>query len=157
MDLSREIFEAQGFGSYERLDPGDLPSLYLAYKPSLGKVSGRVLDPVREGFENGDPDVLSVLRSLASLAEQGKEALQQGDGPRFKALMDENFDLRRRIMPISEENLSLVRSARACGASAKFAGSGGSIIGIYDGEEMFRELAIRLGRQGAVVTTPVVT
>ncbi|MFA9454738.1 MAG: mevalonate kinase [Candidatus Aminicenantaceae bacterium] len=156
MDLDREAVQTQGFGRYERLDPKTLPPFYLAYKPALGKVSGRVLNPIREGFERGDPDVLAALVSLASLAEQGKAALLLQDHAQIRSLMDANFDLRRRIMPISEDNLSLIRSARACGASAKFAGSGGSLIGVYDGEDMYQELVNRLGRLDAVVTKPVV-
>ena len=156
MDLDREIVQAQGFGRYERLDPGSLPPLYLAYKPDLGKVSGRVLNPIREGFERGDPVVLEALRRLAALAEEGKEALLQRDRERLRALMDENFDLRSRIMPISEENLSLIRAARACGASAKFAGSGGSLIGLYEDERMFADLSRALGEQQALVIKPVV-
>ena len=33
----------------------------------------------------------------------------------------------------------MVETARRCGASAKFAGSGGAILGTYDGEAMFAE------------------
>jgi glucuronokinase len=156
MDLDREIVQAQGFGRYERLDPRSLPPLYLAYKPDLGKVSGRVLNPIREGFERGDPVVLEALHRLAALAEEGKEALLRRDLGRLRALMDENFDLRSRIMPISEENLSLIRAARACGASAKFAGSGGSLIGLYEDERMFADLSRALGEQQALVIKPVV-
>ncbi len=156
MDLDREIVQAQGFGRYQRLDPGSLPPLYLAYKPDLGKVSGLVLNPIREGFERGDPVVLEALRRLAALAEEGKEALLRRDRERLRALMDENFDLRSRIMPINEENLSLIRAARACGASAKFAGSGGSLIGLYEDERMFADLSRALGEQQALVIKPVV-
>ena len=60
-------------------------------------------------------------------------------------------DLRSRIMPISEENLSLIKAARSCGASAKFAGSGGSLIGQYGDERMFAELTRVLGEQQAVI------
>lgn len=156
MDLDREIVHAQGFGRYQRLDPGSLPPLYMAYKPDLGKVSGLVLNPIREGFERGDPVVLGALRRLAALAEEGKEALLRRDRERLGDLMDENFDLRSRIMPISEENLSLIRAARACGASAKFAGSGGSLIGLYEDEKMFADLSRALGEQQALVIKPVV-
>ena len=34
----------------------------------------------------------------------------------------------------------MVDIARACGASAKYAGSGGAIVGLYDGEEMLAEI-----------------
>jgi len=156
MDLDREVILSRGYGRYERLDPDSLPPLYLAYKPGLGKVSGRVLNPIRESFEQGDPAVLGTLRRLAELAEEGKAALLRRDYGRLRTLMDENFDLRSRIMPISEENLSLIKAARDCGASAKFAGSGGSLIGMYEDEGMFTELTRVLGELQAVVLKPVV-
>ncbi len=154
MDLDQQHIETHGYGRYESLDPGLLPLLYLAFKPALGKVSGRVLNPIREGFDRGDRTVLAVLHRLAELAEEGREALLQGERRRLHDLMDENFDLRSRIMPISSENLALIQAARQCGASAKFAGSGGSLIGMYADEDMFRDLVCELGKLQAVVIKP---
>ena len=154
MDLGEDLIREQGYGLYESLDPGILPPLYLAFKPELGKVSGKVLDPIREGYARGDREVSGTLRRLAALAEEGKTALLAGDHARFHSLMDENFELRSRIMPISDENRALVRSARRCGASAKFAGSGGSIIGMYQDEAMYEELTRRMAEMGAVVIKP---
>ena len=156
MDLDQDTVISQGYGRYERLDPDSLPPLYLAFKQDLGKVSGRVLNPIREGFEQGDPVVLEALLRLAALAEEGKAALLRRDHGRLGTLMDENFDLRSRIMPISEENMTLIKAARSCGASAKFAGSGGSLIGMYTDEMMFTKLNRVLGEQQAVVLKPMV-
>ena len=38
----------------------------------------------------------------------------------------------------------MVETARACGASAKFAGSGGAIVGTYESEQMLDKLKNRL-------------
>jgi glucuronokinase len=70
--------------------------------------------------------------------------------------MDENFELRSRIMPISPDNMALIRTARSCGASAKFAGSGGSIIGMYTDDTMFETLTRKLGQLKAIVIKPEV-
>jgi glucuronokinase len=48
----------------------------------------------------------------------------------------------------------MIRTARSCGASASFAGSGGSIIGTYDDEKMFGRLEALLGALGAAVIKP---
>jgi glucuronokinase len=40
--------------------------------------------------------------------------------------------------------IQMVEVARQCGASAKFAGSGGAIIGTYEDEAMYRELCTAL-------------
>jgi glucuronokinase len=154
MDLDQKHIETHGYGQYENLDPGLLPPLYLAFKPALGKVSGHVLNPIREGFDRGDHVVLDALHRLAELADEGRAALLRGEQRRLHALMDENFDLRSRIMPINPENLALIQAARQCGASAKFAGSGGSLIGMYADEDMFRDLVHELGKLQAVVIKP---
>jgi glucuronokinase len=154
MDLDARLIEKDGHGLYERLDPGLLPPLYLAYKRELGKVSGAVLDSIRAGYEKKDPSVLATLERLAELAHLGKSALVRRDLERLFELMNENFDLRSKIMAISSSNRELISTARRCGASAKFAGSGGSIIGMYRHEEDFEALKNELGRLGAEVFRP---
>jgi glucuronokinase len=154
MDLDRETVERTGRGIYRRLDPALLPPLYLAYKPQLGKVSGAVLNPIREAYDRGDGPTLQTLGRIAAIAEEGKVALLGGDQKRLFQLMDENFDCRSRIMSINRSNMELIEGARRCGASAKFAGSGGTIIGMYRSEETYQCLAAALGRLGAVVIKP---
>lgn len=156
MDLNKQHMDEKGHGIYERLDVKLLPHLFIAYKPSLGKVSGQVLDDIRVGYERRDKFVLDTLHRLAEIAEAGKDALLQGDFKQLHDLMDENFDLRSQIMKISQSNLEMIQTARQCGASAKFAGSGGSIIGLYTDEEMFARLKVELEKLQAVVIQPLI-
>jgi glucuronokinase len=156
MDLNQDIIEEKGHGIYERLDTKLLPPLYLAYKPALGKVSGHVLNDIRQGFDRGDAFVRETLNRIAEKAEIGKKALQDGDFDLIHDLMNENFDLRTQIMRISESNMEMIRTARQCGASAKFAGSGGSIIGMNRDKEMFSCLVAELEKIGAKVIKPTI-
>lgn len=156
MDLNKAMIREKGHGLYERLNPGLLPDLYLAYKPSLGKVSGKVLNDIRVRYERGDAFVVGTLRQLAGLAEIGKDALLAGNMEILFDLMNKNFDLRSQIMTISPANMEMIDTARRLGASAKFAGSGGSILGIYKGRAMFDELVAALGRLEAKVIRPIV-
>jgi glucuronokinase len=156
MDLDKKVIEKKGHGVYERLDPKLLPDLYLAYKPELGKVSGQVLDDIRIAYRGGDEFVMETLTRLAEIAEAGKQALLQRDFEKFYELMDQNFDLRSQIMKISKSNFEMIQGARECGASAKFAGSGGSIIGLYTDEDMFLRLKANLEKLKAVVVKPVI-
>ena len=84
-----------------------------------------------------------------AILEGKQESVQQ-----VERLLNENFDLRSRIMPISGSNLELIRTAKDCGASAKFAGSGGSIIGTYTDENMYSRLQERLSKLQAQVFKP---
>jgi glucuronokinase len=156
MDLNKKHLDEKGHGVYERLDVKLLPHLFIAYKPSLGKVSGQVLDDIRVGYERGDKFVLDTLSRLAEIAEAGKEALLQGDFKQLHDLMNENFERRSQIMKINKSNLEMIQTARQCGASAKFAGSGGSIIGLYTDKEMFARLKAEMEKLQAVVIQPLI-
>jgi len=59
-------------------------------------------------------------------------------------------------MNISPENMELVNTARNCGASASFSGSGGAIIGIYHDDEMLNRLVYALKKINARVIKPIV-
>jgi glucuronokinase len=93
---------------------------------------------------------------ITVLAEEGRKDYERRDFSRWPALMDRNFDLRSRIMTINPSNMEMIRTARRCGASANFAGSGGSLVGIYKDDTMFDCLSQALGRLGAKVIRPQV-
>lgn len=156
MDFDKALMARQGYGTYERLDPGLLPKLYMAYKTDQSKVSGAVLSDIKSRYDKGDPEVIETLAEIASLAEQGKVAIAAGDVKTLNRLINRNFDLRRKIMQISASNLELIETARACGASSKFTGSGGSIIGIYADDEMLTKLIVEMKKIGARVIKPYV-
>jgi len=96
------------------------------------------------------------LRRIAELAEEGKEILLKKNSSKLSALMNKNFNLRKKIMVISKSNLELIQTARHCGASAKFAGSGGSIIGVYRDDEMLTKLIVELKKINARVIKPYI-
>jgi glucuronokinase len=50
----------------------------------------------------------------------------------------------------------MIECARACGASAKFPGSGGSIIGIYPSDEVLNKLIVELKQIKVRVIKPYV-
>jgi len=156
MDFNRKLMETKGHGKYEPIDPALLPKLFIAYRTDLGKVSGFVLNDIRVRFERGDQEVITSLERIAQIAREGRDALLDGRQSDLDMLLNENFDLRRKIMTISPENLALVESARSCGASAKFCGSGGSIIGIYKNDEMLNHLFVTLKKLKARVIKPYV-
>jgi glucuronokinase len=79
-----------------------------------------------------------------------------GDWTALGKVMDENFDLRRRIMPIAPENLRMVEVARSTGASAKFAGSGGAICGLYRDGRQYQGLVDALAAIRCTVLRPLI-
>ena len=51
----------------------------------------------------------------------------------------------------------MIHTARNCGATAKFAGSGGAIVGTYKDEFMFRRLCEGMQPIGVSVIKPKIT
>jgi len=156
MDFDKKFMEKHQHGKYQRLDPALLPRLYMAYKTDLSKVSGPVFNNLKERFNNGDELVHQTIRELSDLTVEGKRALINGDHKILNELINHNFDLRCKIMNISESNMEFIRMARASGVSAKFSGSGGSIIGMYPDDEKLSKLVVNLKKINARVFKPYV-
>lgn len=156
MDFDRQLLESRGYGRYEPLDPALLPSLFIAYDTRLGEGSEVFHNNIRERFENGDPVVVDAMRQFAQFAEDSRQALLDGDRDRLFELMNKNFDLRSSLYQLRESDINLVRYARVVGASAKFAGSGGAVIGVYEDEKMLNRLREIYAKIGAVVIAPKV-
>ena len=156
MDFAEKHFEKMGHGAYEPLDPGTLPPLYIAYATKLSEGTEVFHNDIRGRFTRKDPDVLAAMTEWADLTQQCRDLLIGGEGARIGPLLNRNFDLRRSLYRLSEGNLAMVETARSVGASAKFTGSGGAIVGIYEGEEMFEALQTGLGKLGVEVIKPVI-
>ncbi|HID23697.1 MAG TPA: GHMP kinase [Planctomycetaceae bacterium] len=159
MDFSREAMRTiEGFqcGRYEPLDPALLPPLYLAFSTAASEPTEQTHAPLRTRFEQGDPEVLQAMRRFAELAEEAREAILSQDHERLARLIDENFDLRRRICDLAPGQIKMVETARGVGASAKFAGSGGAVIGTYRSETMFERLKAELEAIGCRVIKPII-
>lgn len=156
MDFEQQTMERQGHGQYAPIEPHLLPKLYIAYNTDLGKQSGRVHNDVRSRWLKGEPLVVDTMSAIADVAREGREALIRQDIKQLNELVNRNFDLRAQIYTISERNRSLIETARACGASASFTGSGGSIIGLYRDDAMLNRLFVELKKINARVIKPYV-
>lgn len=157
MDFEKNNLDKNGFGRYEKLSTKFFRNLYVAYNADLGKVSGAVLNDIRTKYDQGDEFVINSLNEIASLAEKGRKALKTKNLNLLNELINKNFDCRKQIMNISDRNLQLVETARNCEASAKFAGSGGSIIGLYKNDEMLTELINEMKKINARVIKPYIS
>lgn len=156
MNFDRIVMERQGHGQYEPIEPRLLPKLYIAYNTDLGKQSGRVHNDVKGRWLKGEPLVIETMDAIANVAKEGYAAIQRQDTEALNELVNRNFNLRSSIYTISDRNRSLIETARACGASASFTGSGGSIIGLYRDDAMLNRLFVELRKINARVIKPYV-
>jgi glucuronokinase len=154
MDFERRYLEAQGHGRYEEIAPSLLPPLYIAYTTKLSEGTEIFHNDIRSRFKRGEALVVDAMQYWADLTTQVRDHLLAGRPEQVGPLLDANFDKRCEIYEMGRGNLQMVKTARALGATAKFTGSGGAIVGTYEGEEMFQKLVEGLSPLGMSVLKP---
>lgn len=151
MDFDKTRMERDGHGLYESLDVRKLPPLFVAFHDNLAEGTEVTHNDLRSRYNRGDPEVLAGIKRWAELAQQARDLILTGQGRDIGPLMNANFDLRARLIKISPGNQRLVETGRKLGACTKFAGSGGAIIGMYDGDperlERLRQAYAEFGAQ----------
>jgi glucuronokinase len=157
MDFNRGHMETLGHGVYEEIDPALLPKLYVAYTKRLSEGTEVFHNDIRSRWKRGEREVVSAMYQWANLAERVKELILVGRGNEIGPLLNENFDIRRRLYKISQGNIEMVETAREIGASAKFTGSGGAIVGTYESEAMFDRLTEAFRDRDIEVIKPQIT
>lgn len=154
MDFDKTLLESRGYGEYIPLDPKQMPNVYIAYRTDQSQVSGVYHNNLKARYQAGEKAVLDAMKFWADITLEAKDCLSKGNHKRLGELMNQNFDRRASLSPISPENLAMVNTARACGASAKFSGSGGAIVGLYDDDTMFSKLKEELGKISVEIFKP---
>ncbi|MEC9005272.1 MAG: GHMP kinase [Planctomycetota bacterium] len=157
MDFSTAIMQSEmglEYGSYLPLDTTFLERIYIAYCTDVGEPTEVFHNNLRLRYNRNEADVVEAMESFAELAMAGREALGQGDLEGLGRLMDQNFDIRSRICELPPTQVEMVERAREVGASAKFAGSGGAIVGVYRDQTMFEQLEVALGNLDCKVFRP---
>ncbi|MBI5094746.1 MAG: GHMP kinase [Candidatus Hydrogenedentes bacterium] len=154
MDFDRELLSAQGHGNYEELDLGLLPPLFIAYRTDLAEGSEVFHNNIRERWNNGDSEVVQAMRDFAGYAQEVRDLLLAGRSSEIGPWMDKNFDRRRSIYAIDPANVDMVMRARSVGAHAKFAGSGGAIVGSYEDDTMYQRIRDVFENTATVVLKP---
>ena len=96
------------------------------------------------------------MKQFAQFADDAKKALLAGEKEKLSELMNQNFDLRSSLYKLRKSDLDLVNYARLVGASSKFAGSGGAVIGTYKDEAMLDRLKEMYAKLGAELIVPVI-
>lgn len=156
MDFDKKLIATRGYGVYEPIRPPVMPPLYVAYDPERAEVSDIPHRNLRQLYDAGDETVHAAMQRYREITDIAKDALIAGDWDTLGRVMNENFDLRRTIMDVAPENLRMVEAARSIGASAKFAGSGGAIVGLYRDGRHYQQLVDVLATLRCTVLRPLI-
>lgn len=154
MDFSRDLVEGRGYGNYEPLDPGLLPPIYIAFREDLSEGTEVFHNNLRARWVANDSAVVKAMATWADLTVQFRDALLAGDHAGIHQIINANFDLRAELYDVGEGNREMIATARRTGASAKFAGSGGAIVGTFRDDQMLSELKEAFAETNIRVITP---
>ena len=97
------------------------------------------------------------MKEFAHLTDRARKAIDEQNADELGEAINANFDLRQKICPLHPGHVEMVQLARQAGATAKFAGSGGAIVGTYPDPETLSRLTTELATIGCRVVRPVIT
>jgi glucuronokinase len=106
----------------------------VAYHDRLAEGTEVTHNDLRSRWQRGEKAVHDAMQRCAQLAQQAKDLITAGRGSEIGPLVDENFDLRASLIRISDGNRRLVETGRRLKAAVNFAGSGGAVTGLWDGD-----------------------
>lgn len=152
-----ETIDGYACGRYEELSPELLPPMYLAYSETGGEPTEVFHNNLRERYNAGEVLVIDAMKHLVELTDRSILALESGSHDEYSKCMDENFNIRHSISRLNPYHIKMIETARSCGVSAKYAGSGGAIVGVCEDDNVFAELTAKLGEIQCEVVRPVIT
>ena len=155
MNFDKTLMDTREYGEYIPFSAALLPNIYLAYRNNLAEGSEVTHNDLAKRFANDDAAVLDAIEKWKALTDEVWTRLKAGN-KNIGDLIDRNFDIRKSIIAISPGNMELISSARSAGASAKFTGSGGAIIGTYTDEAMYEQLVKNMAAINATVIKPII-
>ena len=155
MDFERAHMNEYGYGVYKEIELPESLKLYIAFRTDLSEGSEILHGHLREDYESGKPGVLAAMTEWAKLTDEVCKSISENDSDALHKLIDRNYDLREEVCSsISPKNKLMVSLAREAGASAKFTGSGGAIIGTYKDEAMFEAMKEKLNAEDIKIIKP---
>ena len=158
MDFSKDSIQTTelGFevGGYSKIAPELLENTYIAYATNCPESTEVLHSDLKKKYDAGDQLTRSTLNEIAGLAEQGRMAILAQDRDGLSELINRNFDLRQKICLLNPFHVQMIQLARQNGATAKYCGSGGAIVGTYSDESAYKRLVDELATIGCHVFKP---
>jgi len=158
MNFAKEAMRTEdGFvcGEYEDFPVALLPPLYVSYSTDCSEPTEVFHNSLRFRYDQGEPAVVAAMQQCADLTVRAREALLTGKQELLPELLNANFDVRRSICQLPKDQIAMIETARSCGASANFAGSGGAIVGTYPDEAAFAQLTEAMKAIGCETVKPI--
>jgi glucuronokinase len=154
--MEMDLASPRSTGSYRPMDPTLVPPLVIAWDPTGGVPSGVTHGDLRARWLARDPVVLETIDAFREVVEQGVLALEARDRSTFVNLVNLNFELRCRIVPVSSRDREMVMLAQQHGAAAKLCGSGGAVLILHPDDNRLQEVEEAFNSAGFSCVRPVI-
>ncbi len=155
MDFSTmEVISGYECGRYTALSASLLPPVYVAYRPASSEPTEVFHNDLRSRFDSGDPQVVNAMKKFIALTDEALQSLYDADAGRLAMVIDANFDCRQSFCVLNPQHVEMVETARGAGVCAKYAGSGGAIVGTFSDAAQFDELQQKMNQIGCYVIQP---
>ena len=114
---------------WSELDPALLPPLFVAWRHDTAAHSGDYHRSCAAGTTRATGSVPALPRAAGGSGKRRAGRAVGGRRREFGRCVDGSFDERRAMGPLEPDHVAMIELARAPGASANYAGSGGAIVG----------------------------
>ena len=130
-----EKVKETGIGEYTYVDCDKIPKLFIVWSQNPSN-SGKIHQPVRQKWLNGDSEIIQGMKTAADCAREGLQIMEMSSGKescaiRLAPILSANFAARRKMFTdagLGDENIRMIEVCQSVGAGAKFTGSGGAIV-----------------------------
>ncbi|MEM3551360.1 MAG: galactokinase family protein [Candidatus Bathyarchaeia archaeon] len=140
-NVDREVWEGEPYAKIRWINGCEIPLVcgYLGVR----RGSGSVHAPIRERFLRGEREVVEAMKRLTKLTEEGEKAILRSDWDEMADLMNENYEIAKKIgwaYPIDDRlrNMGLKNGAKA----AKLGGAGKGGVMVFLASEKRRLLKL---------------
>ncbi len=145
--VDRPLDEVSPVPPMRVVSPSAPLDLVVAWDGAGAAPSGRLHRTLRRRLEAADPEVLATVDALVEVARSAADALAVGDVGALARAVDLSCSLRDELGALDERTARMAATARACGAAATSAGSGGAILAVPR-DRSAGDVALRLERAG---------
>jgi len=153
-NFDEEIMWTQGYAAYIPLSVDDLPAIFIAYPEHPSILNPNFYEDFFIRYENGEREIIGAIDKWANLTTDFRTAMFAQDFEWMVELFNDNWAIRRKYLPTSDDDIRRIELMHSMGVGAKLIGQGGAIIGLYEGEATIEAIEQVLKLEGMKVLVP---
>jgi len=155
-NVDREVWEGEPYAKIRTIQTSDIP-LVCGYW-GVKRRSGDVHAQIRRRYLQGDSEISEAIKHLIKSTEEGEEAIIQSDWKALAELMNENYEIARKVgwTYLIDEKLRNI-GLKGGAIAAKLGGAGNGGVMVFLAPKNKKKLMKTLKDAGAKVFIPKIS